>query len=111
MEDWEADTAIGKQGGAVPVTLAERKSQFSMIIKAQNKSAATTKAMAPHAANVHTLTYNTGKEFAYHKRVSDRPQAQGSSLSLLGAWAERKYEQIDPPVSAKGQKLRRPEKS
>ena len=61
--DWEADTVIGRPGGAVLVTLAERKSRFSMIIKAENKtaaavSAAITKAMAAHVANVHTLTYD-----------------------------------------------------
>ena len=53
-----------------------------MIIKAENKtaaavSAAITKAMAPHAANVHTLIYDNGKEFAYHQRVFDGLDAQG----------------------------------
>lgn len=37
--DWEADTVIGKQGGAVLVTLAERKSRFSVGVKAKNKTA------------------------------------------------------------------------
>ena len=35
--DWEADTVIGRQGGVVLVTLAERKSQFSLIIKAKKQ--------------------------------------------------------------------------
>lgn len=89
--DWEADTVIGKQGGAVLVTLAERKSRFSMIIKAENKtaaavSAAITKAMAPCAANVHTLTYDNGKEFAYHQAVSDGLQAQGYFAHPYHSW-------------------------
>ena len=51
--DWEADTVIGRQGGAVLVTLVERKSRFSLIIRAENKtatavSAAMTTAMSPH---------------------------------------------------------------
>ena len=80
--DWEADTVIGKQGGAGLVTLAERKSRFSIIIKAENKtaaavSAAIPKAMAPHASNVHTLTYDNGKELAYHQPVCDGLEAQG----------------------------------
>ena len=89
--DWEADTVIGKQGGAVLVTLAERKSRFSMIVKAENKtaaavSAAITKAMAPYAANVHTLTYDNGKEFAYHQQVSDGLEAQGYFAHPYHSW-------------------------
>ena len=89
--DWEVDTVIGKQGGAVLVTLAERKSRFSMIIKAENKtaaavSAAITKAMAPYAANVHTLTYDNGKEFAYHQKVSDGLEAQAFFAHPYHSW-------------------------
>lgn len=89
--DWEADTVIGKQGGAVLVTLAERKSRFSMIVKVENKtaaavSAAITKAMTPHAANVHTLTYDNGKEFAYHQQVSDGLEAQGYFAHPYHSW-------------------------
>ena len=53
-----------------------------MIIKAENKtaaavSAAIPKAMAPHAGNVHTLTYDNGKELTYHQPVCDGLEAQG----------------------------------
>ena len=73
------------------VTLAERKSRFSMIIKAENKtaaavSAAITKAMSPHAANVPTLTYDTGKEFADHQQVSDGLEAQGFFAHPYHSW-------------------------
>ena len=37
--DWEAGTVIGKPGGAVLVTLAERKSRLSIIAPAPNKTA------------------------------------------------------------------------
>lgn len=89
--DWEADTVIGRQGGAVLVTLAERKSRFSLIIKAENKtaaavSAAITKAMAQHMASVHTLTYDNGKEFAYHQQISDRLKAQGFFAHPYHSW-------------------------
>ena len=91
LGDWEADTVIGKQGGAVLVTLAERKSRFSMIIKAKNKtaeavSAAITKAMTPHAAKVHTLTYDNGKEFASHQKISDGLEAQGYFAHPYHSW-------------------------
>ena len=72
------------------VTLAERKSRFSMIIKARNKtaavSAAITKAMTPHAANVHTLIYDNGKEFAYHQQISDELKAQGYFAHPYHSW-------------------------
>jgi IS30 family transposase len=89
--DWEADMVIGKQGGAGLVTLAERKSRFSMIIKAENKtaaavSAAIPKAMAPHAGNVHTLTYDNGKELAYHQPVCDGLEAQGFFAHPYHSW-------------------------
>jgi len=37
--DWEADTVIGKQGSAVLVTLVERKTRWSMIGKAPDRTA------------------------------------------------------------------------
>ena len=89
--DWEADTVIGRQGGAVLVTLAERKSLFSLIIKAENKtaaavSAAMTTVMGPHAAQGHTLTYDNGKEFADHQRVSDELGAKGFFAHPYHSW-------------------------
>jgi IS30 family transposase len=37
--DWEIDTVIGKPGGAVLVTLAERKTRLSLIALARDKTA------------------------------------------------------------------------
>ena len=42
--DWEADTVIGKPGGAVLVTLVERRSRLSLIALAPNKTAEAVKA-------------------------------------------------------------------
>ena len=42
--DWEADTVIGKLGGAVLVTLVERRSRLSLIALAPNKTAKAVKA-------------------------------------------------------------------
>ena len=47
--DWEADTVIGKQGHSVLVTLVERKTRFTVAIKAVNKTArAVTDAICDH---------------------------------------------------------------
>ena len=61
--DWEADTMIGKQGHSVLVTLVERKTRFTVAIKAVNKTArAVTDAICehlkPHQERVLTLTYD-----------------------------------------------------
>ena len=89
--DWEVDTVIGKQGGAVLVTLAERKSRFSVVVKADNKtakavSAAITDAMKPLAKRVHTLTYDNGKEFAFHQQVSETLSAKGFFAHPYRSW-------------------------
>ena len=60
--DWEADTVIGKQGHSVLVTLVERKTRFTVAIKAVNKTArAVTNAICeylqPYQEKVLTLTY------------------------------------------------------
>jgi len=73
--DWEADTVIGRQGGEVLVTLVERKTRFSLIGLAINKTAQAVKEtiltlMRPLMDRVQTLTYDNGKEFAYHKAIS-----------------------------------------
>ena len=61
--DWEADTVIGKQGHPVLVTLVERKTRFTVAIKAANKTArAVTDAICdylkPYQERVLTLTYD-----------------------------------------------------
>jgi len=89
--DWEADTVIGKQGGAVLVTLAERKSRFSVVVKAKNKTAkavttAITDALQPISSRVHTLTYDNGKEFAYHQQVSETLNAKGFFAHPYHSW-------------------------
>lgn len=110
--DWEADTVIGKPGGAVLVTLAERKTCQSILVLSPDKSAKAVKqaiieALQPHAAHVHTITYDNGKKFAHHAEIaSSRCQRPlRSSVPLLGARVERKYERPDPTVSTKRQKF------
>ena len=61
--DWEADTVIGKQGHSVLVTLVERKTRFTVAIKAVNKTArAVTDAICdylkPYQERGLTLTYD-----------------------------------------------------
>ena len=72
---WEADTVLGnKTKGAVLVTLVERKSRFLLTAKAPSKSAkdvtqAILKATEPYKAIFRSITFDNGKEFAWHKSI------------------------------------------
>ena len=82
---------IGKPGSSVLVTLAEPKTRYSVIAKAPDKSAqavtdALLTALQPHADLVHTLTYDNGKEFAYHQTVTEGLDAQGYFAHPYHSW-------------------------
>ena len=72
--DWEGDTIVGK-GSSALVTLVERKSGHTLIRKVERATAeltasAITEALSVWRASVKTVTFDNGKEFAYHERVS-----------------------------------------
>ena len=83
---------IGKPGGPVLLTLAERRTRYSIIAKAPDKSAqavtdALLIALQPHADLVQTLTYDNGKEFAYHQAVSPRDSTpKAASPTPIHSW-------------------------
>lgn len=73
--DWEADTVIGKGHKGVLVTLSERVSKLNLIAHVPSKHAeVVTQAMiemlTPYQDDLHTITFDNGKEFAFHKRVA-----------------------------------------
>ena len=73
--DWEADTVIGKGHKGVLVTLSERVSKLNLIAHVPSKHAeVVTQAMiemlTPYRNELHTITFDNGKEFAFHKRVA-----------------------------------------
>jgi len=89
--DWEADTVIGRPGGAVLVTLAERKTRCSLLALAPDKSAQSVSealigALQPHAADVHTITYDNGKEFARHAEIACALDADGYFAHPYHSW-------------------------
>ena len=89
--DWEADTVVGKRSGAALVTLVERKSRLSVIAKigsqsAQNVEDAIVTQLKPFASVVHTLTYDNGKEFAYHQRIAEDLDARGYFAHPYHSW-------------------------
>ncbi|WP_020675961.1 IS30 family transposase [Geopsychrobacter electrodiphilus] len=89
--DWEADTVIGKQGSAVLVTLVERKTRWSMIGKAPDRTAKKVRAvivkrLLPLASHVKTLTYDNGKEFALHLDIDEMLQSSGYFAHPYHSW-------------------------
>ena len=89
--DWEADTVIGKQGGSVLVTLVERKTRFSVVGKASNRTAREVTSvilerLSPLAPHVQTLTYDNGKEFAMHQEISKELDASGYFAHPYHSW-------------------------
>jgi IS30 family transposase len=72
--DWEADTVIGKGHKGVLVTLAERVSKKTLIAHVPSKHAevvkdAIIKLLQPEKGHLHTITFDNGKEFAYHAQI------------------------------------------
>ena len=74
--DWEGDTIIGShKGGAVIASMVERKSRYTILAKAKNKTTtAVTESinerMLPIAALVLTVTLDNGREFSMHEMLS-----------------------------------------
>lgn len=75
--DWEGDTIIGAHdGGAVIASMVERKSRYTRLAKAKNKTTiavieSINKRMLPIAELVLTVTLDNGREFTQHGLMSD----------------------------------------
>lgn len=89
--DWEADTVIGKQGGAVLTTLVERRTRHCVIGKAADKSAqqvkdAILRGLQPIDFLVKTITYDNGKEFTFHQQVNQELGTQSYFAHPYHSW-------------------------
>jgi len=74
--DLEIDTVIGKDHRGVLVTAVDRKSKYTVIKKVASKhaevvTAALVEMLEPLKPILKTITSDNGKEFAYHKEVSE----------------------------------------
>lgn len=73
--DFEVDTIIGKYHKGSIVSIVDRKSKFTMLKKLPSKEAiqvsnAITELLYPIKSITHTITSDNGKEFTYHKTIS-----------------------------------------
>jgi len=74
--DWELGTVVGKGHQSALVTMVERKSLYTLIVRVEDKTAETVggalvAALLPHAKKVFTLTADNGTEFAGHAQVAE----------------------------------------
>ena len=89
--DWEMDLVIGRIGGAVLMTAVERKTRFTVIALCPDKTAesvrkAILEGLSPLAAQVETLTYDNGKEFAQHEMISAALNASSYFAHPYHSW-------------------------
>ena len=76
LGDWEADTVIGKGHKGVLVTLADRVSKKTLIGRAPSKHAKVVTAviielLQSEKEQLKTITFDNGKEFAYHAQIKE----------------------------------------
>ena len=76
LGDWEADTVIGQGHQGVLVTLTERVSKLELIAAVPSKHAdgvtqAIIKLLTPYRSDLETITFDNGKEFAYHEQIAE----------------------------------------
>jgi len=74
--DWEVDSVIGKLNKSSLVTLVERVSRYTAILKVNSKeSEVVAKAIIQRAKElnmpIHTITGDNGTEFADHTKISE----------------------------------------
>ena len=74
--DWEGDTIIGKGRKSALLTMVERKTLYTRIIKLTGKRAdlladAAIKGLAYLKEKIKTITFDNGLEFSAHERIAE----------------------------------------
>ena len=89
--DWEGDTMIGKHHKGVLVTLDERKSKLRLSLPVCRKAArdvtdAIINLFKPIKRHVKTITFDNGKEFAFHEEISTAIQCDSYFAKPYHSW-------------------------
>jgi IS30 family transposase len=97
---WECDTVIGAGNRQALVTLVERKSGYVVMAKVAHKSAhevsrAIIDGLLPLAKRVKTLTYDNGKEFAWHAQVDTALGSTGYFADPHSPWQRGSNENLN----------------
>ena len=89
--DWEADTIIGKANQGAIVSLVDRKTKFTKLIKVKDKTAASvTNAVISSLLSLpmthRTITFDHGKEFAFHEEIAKQTGAKTYFATPYHSW-------------------------
>ena len=89
--DWEGDTIIGKGRKSALLTLVERKSLYTEIIKLKSRNALElaqrlTQAMKKLKPKIKTITFDNGKEFSEHEIIAENIEANVYFAHPYSAW-------------------------
>jgi len=89
--DWEGDTVIGKGRKSALLTLVERKSLYTVMVKLSSRNAMEladklTAAMKTLKRKITTITFDNGKEFAEHKTISKKLNADVYFAHPYSSW-------------------------
>ena len=89
--DWEGDTVIGGGRKGALLTLVERKTLYTIIVRLNSKHAgdlaqAAVDAMMPLKDKVHTITFDNGMEFAEHETIAKRLDADIYFAHPYSSW-------------------------
>jgi len=89
--DFEVDTIIGKYHRGSIVSIVDRKSKFVLLKKLPSKEAiqvsnAITELLYPIRKITHTITSDNGKEFSYHKTISNTLNAGFYFCDSYSSW-------------------------
>jgi IS30 family transposase len=89
--DWELDTIIGGDHEGAIVSMVDRATKYTKLEKVLFKTAqevgdAIIKSLSPIRKFVHTLTADNGKEFAYHKKISQELEATVYFATPYHSW-------------------------
>ena len=96
--DWEGDTIVGLAHRGGLLSLVERKSGFTLLARVSDRRAATIRAVAEdHLAALpdalcRTVTFDNGKEFAEHERLSAATGIDVYFAHPYAAWERGAFE-------------------
>lgn len=89
--DWEVDTIMGTDRKQAILTIIERKTLFTLLIKLITTEADTTRtkiinALSSYKPHVHTITSDNGHEFYDHKTIAEKLGTQYFFTHPYSAW-------------------------
>jgi len=89
--DWEGDTIIGKGRQSAMLTLLERKTLYSVIVRLTGKRAdlladALIQEMQSLQTRIRTITFDNGLEFAEHQRIASALKAKVYFAHPYSSW-------------------------